>query len=407
MTTPAPTAGRRRWAVAGVLLLATAVNYMDRQTLASLSVRVTDAFGLTQGQYGHLELAFGWAFAAGSLLFGALSDRVSVRFLYPAVLLGWSAAGFATGLAASYPELLACRTALGLFEAGHWPCALATTQRLMSRADRSLANGMLQSGAALGALLTPPTVLAVLRWSDPAGTGGGWQMPFLVIGAGGVAWVGVWFAVVRAADLAAPAEPVAGGGSLWPLLLDRRFLALAVTVTCLNAAWQLVRAWLPKVLIQGRGYPEADALWFNSAFYLASDAGCLTAGAVGLLLTRRGVGVHRARLAVFGGCACLAALTAVAAQLPAGRPLLGVLLLVGAGTLALFPVYYSLVQELTATHLGKVSGALAAFGWFVSSPLQTAFGRLVDRTGSFDMGLALAGLPPLVAFALLVAAWRK
>ena len=191
------------------------------------------------------------------------------------------------------------------------------------------------------------------------------------------------------------------------LLLDRRVLALAVTVACLNTTWQLVRAWLPKFMIQGRGYPEAEALWFNTAYYVAADAGCLAAGAVALALSRRGWDVHRSRLTVFGACAALSSLTAIAALLPAGRPLLGVLLLVGAGTLGLFPFYYSLVQELSVVHVGKVSGLLAAFGWFVSSPLQKSFGWLVDTTGSFDLGLALAGLPPLVALAALLVLWRK
>ncbi|MFO0848568.1 MAG: MFS transporter [Gemmataceae bacterium] len=428
MTPPDPQASRRRWVVAGVLLLATAINYMDRQTLASLAVRVADAFSLTQEQYGNLEFVFGWAFAAGSLLFGWLADRVSVRWLYPGVLLGWSAAGFATGLCSTYPELLACRVALGLFEAGHWPCALATTQRLLSRADRTLGNSVLQSGASVGAILTPPAVLAVLRWADPGeaarvahlAAGGGlavgatgvppsvWQLPFLVLGAVGALWVVVWFAVVRPGDLErreGPAETA--GGSLWAAVCDRRFLALAVVVTCLNGSWQLIRAWLTKVLIQGRGYSEAEALLFNSAYYIATDVGCLTAGAAALYLARRGVEVHRARLTVFGVCAALAALTVVAARLPAGWPLLGVLLVVGAGTLGLFPCYYSFVQELSATHVGKVSGVLAAFGWFVSSPFQKLFGRLVDQSGSFDLGLALAGLPPLVALGVLLLVWRK
>ncbi len=46
MTPSDPRASSRRWVVAGVLLLATAINYMDRQTLASLAVRVTAAFSL-------------------------------------------------------------------------------------------------------------------------------------------------------------------------------------------------------------------------------------------------------------------------------------------------------------------------------------------------------------------------
>ena len=75
-----------KWWITGLLLLATTINYMDRVTLSSASVRVTTEFGLNDQQYGHLELAFGWAFAAGSLVFGFLADRWRVFWLYPAVL---------------------------------------------------------------------------------------------------------------------------------------------------------------------------------------------------------------------------------------------------------------------------------------------------------------------------------
>ncbi len=85
-----PRARTWRWWVAGLLLLATMLNYMDRQTLANLSVRITDEMGLSQEQYGTVETAFGLAFATGSLAFGILADRLPVRWLYPAVVVAWS-----------------------------------------------------------------------------------------------------------------------------------------------------------------------------------------------------------------------------------------------------------------------------------------------------------------------------
>src|SRR5438477_9472879 len=93
-----PRASAWKWWVCGLLLLASAINYMDRQTLANASVRITTQFHLSQEQYGNIELVFGWAFAVGSLAFGVISDRVAVRWLYPTILVLWSAAGFATGL---------------------------------------------------------------------------------------------------------------------------------------------------------------------------------------------------------------------------------------------------------------------------------------------------------------------
>ena len=90
------------WWVSGLLLLATMLNYMDRQTLANLSPRITRELNLSNELYGNMEWGFGWAFAAGSLFFGFLSDRVSVRFLYPLVLLAWSGTGVLTGYCNGY-----------------------------------------------------------------------------------------------------------------------------------------------------------------------------------------------------------------------------------------------------------------------------------------------------------------
>ena len=36
------------------------INYMDRQTLANVAVRICDEFTLSQEKYGNLEMVFGW-----------------------------------------------------------------------------------------------------------------------------------------------------------------------------------------------------------------------------------------------------------------------------------------------------------------------------------------------------------
>src|SRR5258706_14340938 len=113
---------------------------MDRQTLANAAVRIITEFKLSKEKYGDLELAFGWAFAAGSLLFGFIADRVSGRWLYPGVLFAWSLMGFLSAWTTALSQLLICRTLLGLFQAGHWPCPLKTTHFLLSERDRTMCN---------------------------------------------------------------------------------------------------------------------------------------------------------------------------------------------------------------------------------------------------------------------------
>ena len=56
--------------------------------------------------YGRLELGFGLAFAVGGIVTGLIADRISPRWFYPVVLLGWSSVGFATGWVTSYWQLL-------------------------------------------------------------------------------------------------------------------------------------------------------------------------------------------------------------------------------------------------------------------------------------------------------------
>src|SRR6185503_19054863 len=180
-----------KWWVCGLLLLASAINYMDRQTLANASHRITVEFGLSQVDYGNFEFAFGWAFAVGSIFFGVLADKIAVRWLYPVVLFLWSGAGFATALTNGYSGLLLCRAFLGFFEAGHWPCAVKATQRLLEPKDRSMGNSVLQSGTSIGAIIAPLIMQALLRSGA-----GGWRMAFQFVGAIGLVWIVGWFALV-------------------------------------------------------------------------------------------------------------------------------------------------------------------------------------------------------------------
>ena len=411
--TPQPRSSQWVWWISGLLLLATMLNYMDRQTLANLSVHIKKELlsgsGMENELYGNMEFGFGWAFAAGSLFFGFLSDRISVRFLYPAVLLAWSVIGMLTGFCSGYQSMLVSRILLGFFEAGHWPCALRTTKIVLDSKNRTMGNSILQSGGALGAILTPPVILMIVGDSNAAGV---WRSPFIIIGSLGVAWAIAWFMSVRRDDLPAPVIEEASGaaphdGFFGECLRNQKFWTLIPVVVSINMTWQLIRAWLPSFLQEGRGATPKEALLFNSAYYIAADVGCIAAGAASLWLARLGLKVHNARLIVFALCTALTSLTVVAARLSLGWPLYAVLLIVAAGSLGLFPCYYSLAQETSERHMGKTAGLLGALAWLVSSPMQKVFGKIVDETHSFDKGLASAGLAPVIALIALIFLWPR
>lgn len=453
---PSEPSSRLKWSVCVMLLLALVLNYMDRQTLSLTITAIEHEIHTNNEQYGRLEKMFGYAFAFGGLFWGLLADRVTIRWLYPLALAGWSLAGVATGFAdrlgdwltpalsaicdterlamtadpavmRSYLGFLVCRMVLGFFEAGQWPCALVTTQRLLAPGDRSLGNSILQSGASIGAIVTPIVVglfapaasvpVAAPTWDGAAAAladpqVGWWRLPYVVIGALGVTWIVPWLLMTRGIDLARPPaasdrsaarDPAPGAGTV--LLFARRSLALIVTVIVINMTWQYFRVWLPKMLEQFHGYSAGQVRWFIVAYYLSTDLGCVSAGAAVKWLHARRWNLHRARLLVYTACAALTALSTVAAQLPKGYALLGLLMLIGFGALGLFPNYYSFAQELSRRHQGKVTGSLGFITWIVTSEMQERVGKLVDTTGSYADAVFLIGLVPLLGSIAIFLLW--
>ena len=403
----------------GALLLATMLNYMDRQTLSLTATQLKSEINLNDGRYGALEEWFSYSFAAGGIFFGFLADRIGPRLLYPLVLTGWSLAGIASPLASwpsvaewfSTPQdpelgqfrwLFACRVFLGFCEAGHWPCALLTARDILTERDRPLGNSILQSGASLGAILTPLVVQAIRAMGFP------WQAPFLMIGIAGLAWVPLWFVLLRSKNINSnptsigdKTTPLPSSPLHWPRFLYQ-LLTLGTVIVTISLAWQFQRAWLPKYLKEFHHYSESAANYFTSIYYIVADIGCIFFGAVVSLLTARQVSIQWARVVSFVGCTALVALSVLVPTLEKGPLLLFILVLVGAGSLGAHPQYYALVQELPPRHMGMLSGILSAASWLVVGRMQGAIGQHIRQTGSYDLPLLATGLAPIAALALLV-----
>ena len=396
-----------KWYICGLLLLATTINYMDRQTLANAAADVKAEFHLDDLQYGNLETAFGLAFGAGSLVFGFLSERFSLRWMYPLVLGGWSLAGLFSSWSADYHQFMAARVMLGLFEAGHWPCALKTTFRLLQPNERMMGNSVLQSGASIGAIITPQLVL----WLSQ-GHPQGWRFAFQAIALTGVVWIVLWLVSFRLQATAA-ADGDAGSSrrdtaSLMPIILSGKFWAIALLLVGIQIPWQIIRAWLPLFLQEGRGYDAAGTAHFVSVYYITTDVGCILAGILSLQLVRRfSLSGHAAKRRIFNVAAALASLTIFIPWLGKGWLLLGLLLVIGAASLAMFPCYYSYVQELSAEHVARLTGLFSMWVWILTSPLQTLFGWLRVHLGSYDPALAVTGLTPWLGVLAMALLWDR
>jgi len=436
---------RRTVLICILLLLASAVNYMDRQTLAVTAARIKAEFELDNVQYGRVEAVFGYSFALGSILWGFLVDRFSVRWIYPIGLLGWSLMGFLTGWARDYNELFTCRLLLGIFESAHWPCGLKTTQALLSKSGRAMGNSVLQSGTSIGAILTPIVMLAILT-PQP----GSWRLGFQGIAIVGAFWVFLWLYVVRDKDFEIhPSEAGLANRSgekhrWWHDIFTRKFFIVLLMIICINTMWQVVRAWLPLIMQENYGFSERQTLVFNSIWYIATDLGCFASGWIALSMSRKGWTVKSSRLMSLSlGVALFATIIAVpflnraiqnsgAASAVAKAPgtllepkswgqelqafvdlqpmqfaMLAILLASGAGALAIFPIYYSFAQDVSPMHQGKVTSVSATGGWLASSFAQPWFGWLKDQTGNYDIGLFLISVLPIFPLVALYFFWPE
>lgn len=429
----------KAWIVCGLLLLATMINYMDRLTLNQTISRIMVDFDFQKDFYGKIEGVFGLAFAVGAITTGLIVDKVSVKFLYPLMVFFWSLSGFLTGLARDKEELLYCRAALGFFEAANWPCALVTTQRLLAPSKRTMGNSILQSGAAMGAVITPIIVELCLHSNLPGLLThlAGWRITFLVVGLIGLLWIFLWAYVTREIplnahfDSSSPENSKSSFHAMLEILSDRRFWVLQFMVLAINSTWHFLRAWLPLYLKEAHGYSESQINWFSSGYYLASDAGALTAGFLTLYLVGKGASVINSRKWVYGFFSLFTLMSIPAAFMPSGLLFLAVLILIGFSTLALFPSYYSFSQDLTVKHQGKITGALGSLNWVGMFVMQISAGFLIQKTENnyfsdfinngmaidearklaqsqaYTWGIAIAGIPPIIALALLQLFWHE
>ena len=95
------------WLVVALLWVVALLNYVDRQVIFSVLPLVSSDLRVPESQLGLLGGAFLWIYGIVSPLAGFLADRFGRRRVILASLMIWSLVTYATGLARSFPEVLA------------------------------------------------------------------------------------------------------------------------------------------------------------------------------------------------------------------------------------------------------------------------------------------------------------
>lgn len=186
-----------RWWVIALIALATIINYIDRQTLSVLWPAIVDDLfpdksSLERKQiYANISVVFVFAYAFGQAIFGKIFDWVGTRLGFVLSIGVWSLATIAHALAQGVLSFAIVRAVLGVAEAGNWPGATKGNAEWFPIKERALAQGIFNSGAAIGGIISIPLIAFLTVYFS-------WQMVFVVVGIVGLLWLVPWIILVKA-----------------------------------------------------------------------------------------------------------------------------------------------------------------------------------------------------------------
>ena len=390
--TAAPARERFRWVVLSVFVVSSAINYLDRQTLAALAPVIENEFHLTRTEFGWILGVFSATYAASAPCAGMLIDRIGLNRAASLVVGIWSGAGIATGFTHGLRGLMGCRMVLGATEAGGIPAAGKAIHQYLRPDERALGNALNQAGVSIGAVIAPP--LAAWIWAVY-----GWRTAFVITGVLGLLWIPLWNFTASRAGSAPPVKPPASSSaSLWR---DPRSWAFAAANALGMVGYSLWTNWTTQYLVDKHGLTlkaSAAYAWIPPAVALAGGFG---GGWLSRRLMLRGVPAIGAR---FRTCVCAAMLALGTAIVPlAPTPAWTA----AAISLSIFSIS-AFSTNMYSLPLDAFGGARAAFAisMLVSSygavqlVVSPIFGSMMDHH-QWPLLAALTAVTPLAACAVL------
>ena len=276
-----------RWLMIALAFFATAINYLDRQTLSVAAPVLIDQFHMSNTAYARVIFAFMLAYTIANGISGPVIDRLGTRLGFALTMVVWSVADMLHALARGPWSLGACRFLLGLGEAGNWPASVKVVAEWFPVKERALASGIFNSGSSLGAIMAPPVVVwLLLRY--------GWQPAFLWVGALGIVWLAIWSLAYHTPE---SAKPEVAAAPVSPLRLFRtRFVwSFTLAKVFLDPVWYFYIFWFPEYLKRARHFSLASIGKYAWIPFAVAGVGNLLGGWLSAFMLKRGLSLDASR----------------------------------------------------------------------------------------------------------------
>ncbi|MFY0688400.1 MAG: MFS transporter [Cyclobacteriaceae bacterium] len=406
-----------RWWVIGLIALATVINYIDRQSINVLWPEISEQLYPDKSNderkeiYSWISIIFVFSYAFGQAIFGKIFDWIGTRLGFALSIGVWSVATALHALAKTFAGFAFFRSILGIAEAGNWPGATKGNAEWFPTKERALAQGLFNSGAAVGGIISIPLIAFLSIYFS-------WQMIFVLVGIAGLLWLVPWMYLVKSPPKSHPwitdeerayiltgqknEEPdaVDGKGEAYnpdtgKLLKHKQSWGVIIASAAIDPIWWLFVFWIPIYLFEVYGMDVKGIGIYGWVPYVGAMLGAWFGGLMAQNRIKVGWSVDKTRKMVIttGGLIMLPALLAMANP---GGPMTAVLIM--AVILFGFQTAIGNVQTLPSDFFsGKTVGSLAGFAGMAAKLTAAGLTYLVpwltmggNYTPAFIIGAALA-----------------
>ncbi len=407
-----------RWWVIALIALATIINYIDRQSLGVLWPEIAmDLYPDSSDDerkeiYALISVIFVFSYAFGQAIFGKIFDWVGTRLGFALSIGVWSIATALHALARGVLSFGIFRAILGVAEAGNWPGAAKGNAEWFPSKERALAQGLFNSGAAIGGIISIPLIAYLTIHFN-------WQMIFILVGLTGLAWLIPWMVLVKAPpkshpwiteeerqyilsgqkkldpDEVAQAEEEGYNPTTKQLLSHKESWGVIIASAVIDPIWWLFVFWIPIYLFEVYGMDVKTIGIYGWVPYVGAMFGAWFGGLLAQNRIKVGWTVDKTRKLVIT-LGCLIMLPSLLAMANPGTPVNAVLIM--AVILFGFQTAIGNVQTLPSDMFGKKTvGTLSGFSGMAAKLGAVGLTSLVpwltsggNYTPAFVIGATLA-----------------
>ncbi len=404
-----------RWSIAGLLASASALAYVDRQTLPVVIGEIQKTIPITDSQYAHLQfiflLAYGIMYAVG----GKVTDVLGARWGYVVFIVWWSTANLIQGTVSGIFGLGVGLLLLGVGEGGCFPAASKAISEWFPAKERSMAFGMFNAGSGFGATIAPPFIAMIVLALN-------WRWVYFLTAAIGFAWAVAWVALyksparhkrITAEELAYLSEalPASSHGtrrlSWFGLFGFRQVWGLIIAKIFSDSAWFFLIFWLPKYLYDARHLNIKSIGYYAWIPYAWAAIGSLTGGWLSTHLIRRRMSVDASRKICLGiSAACMPVSLLITVS-----PLSITIVFFSLAMLShqfWSTIIYSVVTDMFPTDVvGSIAGLLGAVGALGGMLFNLIAGALLAKFHSYVPIFTILGLLHPLSFLIILLVVRK